>query len=188
MNYKSLNIKTTKKLIFVCFTMFLFSFALIPLYNIICDVTGLNGNTSNLKEKIESYSENKNISSEKLNIQFISHQSNDKKLSFKPSEFEMSISPGKVYSTLYIATNKTGETIIGQAVPSVSPNEASKYLKKIECFCFEEQTFKPGEIGKLPLYFAIDEKLPNRIKTVTLSYSFFEKINVSKKTNFKGEK
>ena len=57
----------------------------------------------------------------------------------------------------------------------------SKYLKKIECFCFEEQTFKPGEVVKLPLYFAIDEKLPNRIKTVTLSYSFFESINVSKK-------
>ena len=58
---------------------------------------------------------------------------------------------------------------------------ASKYLKKIECFCFEEQTFKPGEVTNLPLYFAIDEKMPKRIKTVTLSYSFFEIMNVSKK-------
>ncbi|MAW49149.1 MAG: cytochrome c oxidase assembly protein [Gammaproteobacteria bacterium] len=179
MKEKKLNIKTAKKLIFICFSMFLFSFALIPLYNVICDVTGLNGNTSNLKEKVEAYKEN--VSSEKLNIQFISHQSNDNKLLFKPSEFEMIISPGKVYSTMYVATNKTNTTIVGQAVPSVSPNEASKYLKKIECFCFEEQTFKPGEVVKLPLYFAIDEKLPNRIKTVTLSYSFFEFVNVSKK-------
>ena len=91
------------------------------------------------------------------------------------------VSPGKVYSTMYIATNKTSSKIVGQAIPSVSPNEASRYLKKIECFCFEEQTFKPGEVVKLPLYFAIDEKLPNRIKTVTLSYSCFESLNVSKK-------
>ena len=179
MNDKKLNIKTAKKLIFICFSMFLFSFALIPIYNVICDVTGLNGNTSNLKEKVEQYSEN--ISAEKLNIQFISHQTNNNKLSFKPLEFEMTISPGKVYSTMYIATNKTNSKIVGQAIPSVSPNEASRYLKKIECFCFEEQTFKPGEVVKLPLYFAIDEKLPNRIKTVTLSYSFFESLNVSKK-------
>ena len=68
MNDKKLNIKTAKKLIFICFSMFLFSFALIPIYNVICDVTGLNGNTSNLKEKVEQYSEN--ISAEKLNIQF----------------------------------------------------------------------------------------------------------------------
>jgi len=179
MNEKKLNIKTAKKLIFICFSMFLFSFALIPLYNVICDVTGLNGNTSNLKEKVESYSES--VSAEKLNIQFIAHQSNDNKLTFKPSEFEMTISPGKVYSTMYIATNKTNSEIVGQAIPSVSPNEASRYLKKIECFCFEQQTFKPGEVVKLPLYFAIDEKLPSRIKTVTLSVLFFESFNVSKK-------
>ena len=121
------------------------------------------------------------MSAEKLNIQFIAHQSNDNKLTFKPSEFEMTISPGKVYSTMYIATNKTNSEIVGQAIPSVSPNEASRYLKKIECFCFEQQIFKPGEVVKLPLYFAIDEKLPNRIKTVTLSYSFIESLNVSKK-------
>jgi len=179
MKEKKLNIRTAKKLIFICFSMFLFSFALIPLYNIICDVTGLNGNTSNLKEKVEAYTET--ISTEKLNVQFISHQYNGEKLVFKPSEFEMVVSPGKVYSTVYIATNKTNSNIVGQAVPSVSPNEAAKYLKKIECFCFEEQTFEPGKVVKLPLYFAIDEKLPNRIKTITLSYSFFEALNVSKK-------
>ena len=179
MKERKLNIRTAKKLIFICFSMFLFSFALIPLYNVICDVTGLNGNTSNLKEKVEAYTEN--VSTEKLNIQFISHQPNGKKLVFKPSEFEMVVSTGKVYSTVYIATNNSDSTIIGQAVPSVSPNEASKYLKKIECFCFEEQTFEPGKVVSLPLYFAIDEKLPNRIKTITLSYSFFETLNVSKK-------
>ena len=80
MNDKKLNIKTAKKLIFICFSMFLFSFALIPIYNVICDVTGLNGNTSNLKEKVEQYSEN--ISAEKLNIQFISHQTNNNKRYF----------------------------------------------------------------------------------------------------------
>ena len=170
MKEKKLNIRTAKKLIFICFSMFLFSFALIPLYNIICDVTGLNGNTSNLKEKVEAYTET--ISTEKLNVQFISHQYNGEKLVFKPSEFEM---------VVYIATNKTNSNIVGQAVPSVSPNEAAKYLKKIECFCFEEQTFEPGKVVQLPLYFAIDEKLPNRIKTITLSYSFFEALNVSKK-------
>ena len=179
MKYNKLNISTVKKLVFICVFMFFFSFALIPLYNIICDVTGLNGNTSNLKEKANTFSEV--VSSEKLNIQFISHEVNKNKLEFKPKEFEMIISPGKVYSTVYVATNKSNSKIIGQAIPSVSPNEAAKYLKKLECFCFEEQTFKPGEVVELPLYFAIDEKMPKRIKTITLSYSFFEAIEVSKK-------
>ena len=85
MKEKNVNVKTVKKLIIVCFSMFLFSFALVPLYNIICDVTGLNGNTSNLREKTEEYS--KNISNEKLNIQFISHEKDKNKLDFKPSEF-----------------------------------------------------------------------------------------------------
>ncbi len=182
MKKKTLNIVTAKKLILVCFSMFLFSFALVPLYNVICDVTGLNGNTSNLKEKAALVQEFK--SDKKLNIQFISHELDNKKLEFKPSEFEMTISPGKVYSTMYIAKNKSGSNIVGQAIPSVSPNEASKYLKKIECFCFEQQTFKPGEIAKLPLYFSIDEKMPNRIKNITLSYSFFESVNVSNKDKY----
>ena len=64
---------------------------------------------------------------------------------------------------------------------SIKEMATLKYLKKIECFCFEEQTFEPGKVVSLPLYFAIDEKLPNRIKTITLSYSFFETLNVSKK-------
>ena len=178
MKEKRLNIKTAKKLIFICFAMFLFSFALVPLYNVICDVTGLNGNTSNLKEKVVFYTESESL--EKLNIQFISHGQNNNDLEFKPSEFEMEISPGKVYSTYYIAKNNSTESIKGQAVPSVSPNEAARYLKKIECFCFEQQIFKPGEEVRLPLYFVIDEKLPNRIKTLTLSYSFFELVDVSK--------
>ena len=179
MKEKNVNVKTVKKLIIVCFSMFLFSFALVPLYNIICDVTGLNGNTSNLREKTEEYS--KNISNEKLNIQFISHEKDKNKLDFKPSEFEMIVSPGKVYSTYYLIKNKSGSIIEGQAIPSVSPNEAAKYLNKIECFCFEKQIIKPGEVVKLPLYFSISEELPVRIKTLTLSYSFFELVKVSKK-------
>jgi|TARA_B100001758_G_C18414870_1_gene618756 cytochrome c oxidase assembly protein subunit 11 len=178
---KKVNIKTAKKLIFICFSMFLFSFALIPLYNVICDVTGLNGNTSNLKEKSDINLNVSNINFEKLNVQFISHEVNKQNLEFKPSEFQIEVVPGKIYSTYYVATNKSKSIITGQAVPSVSPNEASKYLKKIECFCFEEQQFKPGEVVKLPIYFAVDEKLPNRIKTLTLSYSFFESAKVSKK-------
>ena len=78
MKEKRLNIKTAKKLIFICFSMFLFSFALVPLYNVICDVTGLNGNTSNLKEKVEFYTESESL--EKLNIQFISHGQNNNDL------------------------------------------------------------------------------------------------------------
>ena len=145
MNEKKLNIKTAKKLIFICFfNVFIFICFNSFWYNVICDVTGLNGNTSNLKEKVESYPES--VSAEKLNIQFIAHQSNDNKLTFKPSEFEMTISPGKVYSTMYIATNKTNSEIVGQAIPSVSPNEASRYLKKIECFCFEQQILNPEKL------------------------------------------
>ena len=88
---KKVNIKTAKKLIFICFSMFLFSFALIPLYNVICDVTGLNGNTSNLKEKSDINLNVSNINFEKLNVQFISHEVNKQNLEFKPSEFQIEV-------------------------------------------------------------------------------------------------
>ncbi len=174
-------IKTVNKLVAVSIIMFAFSFALVPLYDIICDITGLNGNTSNLKTKEnfeDSFSKN-NVQEKKIKIQFVASDQNTKEVLFDPDEFEMEIMTGKIHSTFYYARNKTDIDFVGQAIPSVSPNIAAKYLKKIECFCFEKQTLKPGELVKLPVYFKIDKNLPDNIDTITLSYAFFKNTKIS---------
>ena len=87
------------------------------------------------------------------------------------------VNPGEVRVVKYYAKNLTDKTVVAQAVPSVSPGQASKYLNKIECFCFTQQTFKPGEAREMPLRFIVDPALPGKISTLTLAYTFFDTQN-----------
>ncbi len=82
--------------------------------------------------------------------------------------------PGEIGKAVYYAENVSERTIVGQAVPSVAPAQASKYFNKTECFCFTQQTMRPGERREMPLRFVVDPNLPGRIKTITLSYTFFD--------------
>ena len=85
----------------------------------------------------------------------------------------MSVNPGRVYAATYTAVNTSDQSIVGQAVPKVTPAEASKYFNKTECFCFTNQTLEPGESREMPIRFVLDRALPKRIESVTLSYTFF---------------
>jgi cytochrome c oxidase assembly protein subunit 11 len=85
----------------------------------------------------------------------------------------MTIEPGRIYDTSYFARNLRAEPLVGQAVPSVAPGQAAQYLKKIECFCFTEQAFAPGEARDLGVTFMVDPALPESVDTLTLSYSLF---------------
>ena len=93
---------------------------------------------------------------------------------FKPMTRRVKVHPGEVTQVSYFAKNISNRTIVGQAVPGVSPNYASKYFSKTECFCFSNQTFGPGQSREMPLRFIVDPDLPKRVKTLTLSYTFFD--------------
>jgi len=86
----------------------------------------------------------------------------------------VSVHPGEVTQVLYEVRNALDRPVTGQAVPSYGPQQAVLYFKKVECFCFQQQTLGPGEVRKMPVVFLIDPKLPQEINTVTLSYTFFE--------------
>lgn len=166
--------KTIRTLCFAVLGMFTFSFALVPLYNVFCEVTGLNG-------KIELRATNDtNIEIENgrdVSIQFVSHNNEEMPWTFEPSEDSIKIKTGKYHTATFYVKNPTDRTMIAQAIPSVAPSNAASHLKKLECFCFEEQELAPGEDALLPVRLIFDDKLPSAINSVVLSYTIFDVTN-----------
>lgn len=152
--------------------MFAFGFALVPLYNVICDITGLNGKTG-VMEKVDA-SKITVDTTRTVNVEFLAVLNQSLAMSFKPVQPKMASHIGTVNTVSYVAQNLTQRTIVAQATPSLSPASAAAYFSKIECFCFENQTFAAGEKKQLPLQFIVDPALPEDIKTVSLAYTFFD--------------
>jgi cytochrome c oxidase assembly protein subunit 11 len=168
------NYALLRKLLVVVVVMFGFGFALVPFYKKICEVTGINNILQ--ADKIE----NTQIDySRKLSIEF---DANTQSIpwQFKPLQRSISVHPGEVTQVLYEIENPTDRIIQGQAVPSYGPQLAGQYFKKLECFCFKQQTLKPHEKRQMPVVFVIDAKLPVDVNTITLSYVFFEISGTSK--------
>ena len=164
------NNRTALKLGVVFVAMFGFSFALVPLYDLLCDITGLGGNTgvANAAEVSGNVDESRTVK-----VQFLATSNSKIPWEFAPGEDAVRVHPGKIYAATYTATNTSSQTVVGQAIPKVSPPLASKYFSKTECFCFSNQTLAPGETREMPIRFVVDQALPARIKSVTLSYTFF---------------
>ena len=93
---------------------------------------------------------------------------------FKPQQASIDVHPGEVATVMYEFRNRQNRTMVAQAFPSYAPNVAMAHFKKIECFCFTEHVLKPGEARQWPVVFYIDKKLPKDVRTITLSYTFFE--------------
>jgi cytochrome c oxidase assembly protein subunit 11 len=93
---------------------------------------------------------------------------------FKPAQRSVQVHPGEVTSVMYEFRNRQPRTMVAQAIPSYAPNQAMAYFNKLECFCFSEHRLSPGESKQWPVVFVIDPKLPKDVKTITLSYTFFE--------------
>jgi len=149
--------------------MFAFGYALVPLYDVICEVTGLNGKTG----RAEATMSVKPVEDRWVTVQFTGTTMRGLPWEFRPAQATMRVHPGEVSVALYEARNTASETITGQAVPSVAPNKVATYFKKIECFCFSKQTLKAGESKKMPVRFVVSPDLPKDVTTVTLAYSFF---------------
>jgi cytochrome c oxidase assembly protein subunit 11 len=167
------NKKIIGKLTMLVIIMFGFGFALVPLYDVFCDLTGLNGKTAD--EKV-AFNEPPLIDKGRLvSVQFISNTNDGMPWEFKPMTKEVKVHPGESNIIEYIVRNTTNQTIIGQAVPSVAPGLAAAYFHKTECFCFTEQKLEPGEERLMPVTFIVDSALPKKFNELTLSYTFFIK-------------
>lgn len=169
------NRRIVTRLALVVVAMFGFGFALVPLYDVFCKVTGLNGKTGRIE--LEKALSEKVDEQRLVTVEFLATVSSDLPWEFRPVLRKVKVHPGAVTEVKYFARNLTGDTITGQAVPSLAPGLAARYFNKTECFCFTRQTLNPREAREMPLRFVVDPDLPAEIKTVSLSYTFYQSGN-----------
>lgn len=169
--------RTGWRLAAVTLGMFAFGYALVPLYDVICEVTGLNGKTGRAEATVQGPVD----TSRWVTVEFMGNTTSGLPWEFRPLQKSMRVHPGEVAVAHYEARNIAAEAITGQAVPSVAPNKAASYFKKIECFCFTQQKLAAGEARRMPVQFVVDPALSRDVSTVTLSYAFFNADQVSAK-------
>jgi cytochrome c oxidase assembly protein subunit 11 len=153
--------------------MFGFAFALVPLYQVFCEITGLNGKTSGRPADPTAIPEVR-ASDREVTVQFLASVSNGMPWEFRPSTHQLKVRLGEIYTTDYYARNRAAQAVTGQAVPSVAPGYAAKYLHKVECFCFRQQHLEAGEDRHMPLRFYVSDDLPEEVHTLSLSYTLFK--------------
>lgn len=151
--------------------MFGFGFALAPLYDLFCQVAGLNGKTGRVEA--EAVASTQIDTSRRVTVEFTGNTTSGLPWEFRPMTAKLDVHPGETVIVNYYVRNATNETITGQAVPSVAPGRAAAYFKKIECFCFSNQKLAPGEAREMPVRFVVMPGLAPEVQTITLSYAFF---------------
>ncbi|MBE8182678.1 MAG: cytochrome c oxidase assembly protein [Candidatus Portiera sp.] len=170
--------------------MFGFAFALVPIYDVLCEVTGLNGRSQFLTNPVKQKNIDKVVVdySRKIKLQFDASNNKHVPIEFEPNQRNTLINPGDIKTFTYRVKNTTGKDMVLQAIPSTSPNEVASYLRKIECFCFNQQPLAAGEEAELSVRLYIHSSLPKEINAMTLSYTLyditeasdFQKISVEK--------
>lgn len=170
MSARTDNSRLVWRLVFSCVLMFGFGFALVPLYDVFCEVTGLNGKITNTGPVAVEEAD----LSRQVRVRLIAVHNEGMPWVFGPVDGLIEAHPGEMKQTSFHATNPTGRRMVAQAIPSVAPAEAAEYLHKVNCFCFEQQALLAGESVDMPLLFVIDKKLPEHIRSLTLSYTLFD--------------
>ncbi len=159
------------KLLVIAVVMFGFGYALIPIYKKICEITGINILTS--KNVSADGSRNTQIDkSRSITVEFDGNAQGHWR--FRPTVSSLQVHPGEMVQVVYEVVNTQARSSVAQAIPSYAPQEVAQFFKKLECFCFKQQTLGPNEARQMPVVFYIDPALPKNVKTITLSYTFFE--------------
>jgi len=168
----SLNRSVLKTGVIVVACAFLFGFAMVPVYRIVCEhvlgiklANGATGQTS-VDKLVED-------TSRTITVQFVTNVNSKLPWGFAAEHPSVDVHPGKLTEVWFDATNQSGAPIVGNAVPSIAPSNASLYFNKTECFCFTEQTLAAGETRRMPVRFFVDPQLPAGVRELTLSYTFY---------------
>jgi len=159
------------KLAIIPLLMFGFGFALVPLYDVFCDITGLNGKTGRVEASeinIDQVDRSRTIE-----VRFLANTNTGLPWSFEPLVKKMEVHPGQVYEAVYRVRSASASKTLGQAVPSVSPGLAAQHFNKTECFCFTQQELEARETRDMPLRFIVGTDISKDIEQITLSYTFF---------------
>lgn len=167
----SLNGTMLRKLVVVALLMFGFGYALIPIYRTICELTGVNLLTPK-DSSVEPVGNTQIDKTRKITVEFDANAHGPWR--FRPTVSSMQVHPGEMVQVVYEVVNKQPREVYAQAIPSYVPNEAAVHFKKLDCFCFQQQKLGPNEARQMAVAFYVDPALPKNVKTVTLSYAFFE--------------
>jgi cytochrome c oxidase assembly protein subunit 11 len=160
----------------------LFAWAMVPLYNVLCEVTGFNGKTRGqgvirdgfAAGGLQADAPSKAVdTSRTVRVEFTGTVMPGLPWDMRPLTTQLDIHPGELQQVSFLVRNTSDRTITGQAVPSVTPGQAAQHFEKIECFCFEQQTLAPGESQEMPLAFIVKPAVDRDIAHITLSYAFF---------------
>ena len=166
------NVKLLILLTAIVIGMFGFAFALVPIYNTLCKTLGINGKTN--ATSIAYDVTKAKIEKREVLVVFVATNNGGIPWKFYPKINKLKVHPGEIARLAFYAENTTDHTMVVQAIPSVTPGIAAKYLKKTECFCFTQQTLNGHEAMDMPLLFHLDPDLPDNVKTITLSYTLFD--------------
>ncbi len=170
------NIQMVRKLAVVAVAMFAFGYALVPIYRAICEVTGINilalGEQSIPGTRATLPANTQVDTSRSITIEFDANARGP--WEFRPALRSVVVHPGELTTVMYEFQNTQNRRMTAQAIPSYAPQQASAHFNKLECFCFNQYTLEPGEKKQWPVAFVIDPKLSKDVKTITLSYTFFE--------------
>lgn len=168
---RGLNRILLRKLVIVAVLMFGFGYALIPVYRQICEALGINVITQ--KDGTVELDKNTQVDqSRSITVEFDGNAQGPWR--FRPVASSLQVHPGELATVMYEVVNTQDRTVSAQAIPSYAPQNATPHFKKVDCFCFKQQTLKPHEARQMPVVFFIDPALPREVKTITLSYTFFE--------------
>ena len=159
------------KLVVVAALMFCFGYILIPIYKQICELTGVNILT-NKDDKVVIPENSQIDKTRSITVEFDANTTGPWR--FRPVVSSLQVHPGEMAQVIYEVVNSQPRKMDAQAIPSYAPQEATPFFKKVECFCFKQQTLGPNEARQMPVVFFIDPKLPKNVHTITLSYTFFE--------------
>jgi cytochrome c oxidase assembly protein subunit 11 len=170
------NLRMVGKLVVIAALMFGFGYALVPVYRTICSALGINVlSISERAAASDSSAAEANSQIDLTRTITIEFDANARgPWDFKPAQRSVDVHPGQLVTVMYEFRNVQNRTMVAQAIPSYAPKQAEPYFNKLECFCFTEHTLAPGEARQWPVVFVIDPKLSRDVKTITLSYTFFE--------------
>ena len=157
----------------IAVAMFAFGFALVPLYDVFCAITGFGGKTASAAVAVVETPD----PSRTVRVEFLASVARGTPFELAPEISHMDVHPGQLYETHFRARNLTGSPLVAQAVPSVAPGPAARYFNKAECFCFTSQQFEPHEELTLKLAFMVATELPQHVDTLSLSYTYFTASN-----------
>ena len=168
---RSANRRLSLRLMVVVVAMFGFGFTILPLlYDAVCELTGLGGRPAVAREsQLSAVMDTDRV----VTVQFLGTVNSALPWDVRPTVSQMRIHPGRVYDATYFARNLSSNGTVGTATPTITPTKAALYFTKTECFCFTEQKFEGGEGREMPVRFVVGADLPPDIRTITLSYTFF---------------